>query len=179
MDRRMSGAVRAMRFYAGWYPTRWLGWGRWPEYAEFGPLAGHVRYLQRTSRRLARRQFHLMVQYGPALERRQAQLFRCVDIGAEMFAMAAACVRAERDHRRDPADGTARELADLFCRQSRRKIAELFRAIGSNDDEATYRLARGVLDERYGWLEEGVFGAPDQPAPVEADLARVGGAAGA
>ena len=178
MDKRMSGAMRAMRFYAGWYPTRWLGWGRWPEYAEFGPLAGHVRYLQRTSRRLARRQFHLMVQHGPALERRQAQLFRCVDIGAEMFAMAAACVRAERDHKRKPSDGTARELADLFCRQSRRKIASLFRAIDSNDDAATYRLARGVLDERYDWLEEGVFAAPDQPVPVEPDLARVGGAAG-
>src|SRR5262249_39634676 len=44
MDRRLSGAVRAMRFYAAWYPTRWLGWGRWPEFSAFGPLAGHVRY---------------------------------------------------------------------------------------------------------------------------------------
>jgi alkylation response protein AidB-like acyl-CoA dehydrogenase len=175
---RLSGAVRAMRFYAGWYPTRWLGWGRWPEFSAFGPLADHVRYLKRASRRVARRQFHLMVQYGPALEQRQAQLFRCVDIGAEMFAMAAACVRAERDHRVKPGDSTARELADLFCRHSRRKIETLFRAIEANDDEATYRLARGVLDERYAWLEEGIFGAPEQPLPAEAELPRLGAAAG-
>ena len=103
-----------------------------------------------------------MVQHGPALEKRQAQLFRCVDIGAELFAMAATCVRAERD-RAKHADGTAVELADLFCRHARRKIATLFRAIDSNDDAATYRLARGVLDDRYAWLEEGIFAAPDQP----------------
>jgi hypothetical protein len=113
------------------------------------------------------------------LERRQAQLFRCVDIGAELFAMAASCVRAERDHKLQPSDGTARELADLFCRHARRKIDTLFRAIDSNDDEATYRLARGVLDERYAWLEDGIFGAPDQPAPVDSELPRMGGAAGA
>jgi hypothetical protein len=92
--------------------------------------------------------------------------------------MSASCVRADRDHRLKPSDGTARELADLFCRQSRRKIETLFRAIDSNDDEATYRLARGVLDERYAWLEEGILGAPDQPTPVESDLSRMGGAAG-
>ncbi|HKQ59025.1 MAG TPA: acyl-CoA dehydrogenase family protein [Candidatus Eisenbacteria bacterium] len=169
MDRRMRGALRAGMFYAAWYPSRWLGWGRWPEYAELGALAGHVRYLSRTSRRLARRQFHLMVQYGPALEKRQAQLFRCVDIGAELFAMAATCVRAERDRRNKPSDATPIELADLFCRGARRKIDTLFRAIDRNDDEAAYRLARGVLDERYAWLEEGIFGAPDQPLAAEGE----------
>ncbi len=169
MDRRLSGALRAARFYAVWYPSRWLGWGRWPEFAEFGPLAGHVRYLKRASRRLARRQFHLMAQHGPALERRQSLLFRCVDIGAELFAMAATCVRAQRDHLARPADPTARELADLFCRQSRRRVAALFRAIDHNDDTTAYRLARGVLEERYAWLESGILGAPDPPEAAEAE----------
>jgi alkylation response protein AidB-like acyl-CoA dehydrogenase len=166
MNRRVSGLGKAMRFYTVWYPTRWLGWGRWPAYGSFGPLATHLGYLERTARRLARRQFHLMIQHGPALEKRQAQLFRCVDIGAELFAMAAVCVRAERD-RAKQSDGSPVELADLFCRQARRKIASLFRAIDSNDDPATYRLARGVLDERYAWLEQGIFAAPDQPVAEE------------
>ncbi len=184
MGRRLSGALRAAGFYAAWYPGRWLGWGRWPQYGAFGPLADHLRYLERASRRLARRQFHLMVRYGPALERRQAQLFRCVDIGAELFAMAAVCVRAARDRRRDPADGTPRELADLFCRHSRRKVEALFRAISSNDDEPTYRLARGVLEKRYEWLEEGILhvGAgrepSERPAGSPIEPPRVGAAAG-
>ena len=72
-------------------------------------------------------------------------------------------MRAVRDRMRKPADRTPVELADLFCRLSRRRIAALFRAIDSNDDQAGYRLARGVLDERYAWLEEGIFAAPDQP----------------
>ena len=181
MGRRVRGVFRAAAFYALWYPGRWLGWGGWPQYASFGPLADHLRYLDDTSRRLARRQFHLMVQHGPALEKRQALLFRCVDIGAELFAMAAVCVRAERDRKREPGDATPRELADLFCRLARRKVEALFRAIESNDDEQAYRLARGVLDERYAWIEEGVIPAPvEPPADVDAPPAetRVGAAAG-
>src|SRR5262245_59432385 len=163
-DRRVRGVFRAAAFYSTWYPSRWLGWGRWPQYGEFGAMATHMRYIERASRRLARRQFHLMVRYGPALEQRQAQLFRCVDIGAELFAMAATCVRAERDRKRDATEATAGELADLFCRYARRRTAALFRAIDSNDDVPAYRLARGVLDQRYTWLEEGIFGPPDEAA---------------
>src|SRR6185436_16307563 len=36
MGKRLSGMVRAGMFYSGWYPSRWLGWGRWPQYASFG-----------------------------------------------------------------------------------------------------------------------------------------------
>ncbi|HTM58441.1 MAG TPA: acyl-CoA dehydrogenase family protein, partial [Candidatus Udaeobacter sp.] len=129
--KRLTGLVRAALHYVRWYPSRWLGWGRWPEYGEFGSLATHVRYVARTSRRLARQQFHLMVLNGPALEKKQAQLFRCVDIGAELFAMSAVCVRAHRDARNGGEMANALELADVFCRLSRRKIERLFAEIRS------------------------------------------------
>jgi alkylation response protein AidB-like acyl-CoA dehydrogenase len=166
LGRRLSGLVRAGLFYSTWYPSKWLGWGRWPQYSEFGALARHVRYVERTSRRIARQQFHLMALNGPALEKKQALLFRCVDIGAELFAMIATCVRAQRDVKARTTDENAIELADLFCRQSRRKIEVLFEAIRSNDDPTAYRVARGVLDQKFAWLEKGIVAAPEEAPPV-------------
>jgi hypothetical protein len=160
LGRRLAGLVRSGLFYAGWYPSRWLGWGRWPQYGEFGALAGHVRWIERTSRRLARQVFHLMVVNGPALERRQSQLFRAVDIGAELFAMAAVSSRALRDTAKGTGGGSAMELADTFCRAARRRVEWLFAGIASNDDVANYETARGVLASRYEWLENGVVPAP-------------------
>ncbi|MFI5371914.1 MAG: acyl-CoA dehydrogenase family protein [Candidatus Eisenbacteria bacterium] len=167
LGRRLSGLVRAGLFYAWWYPSRWLNWSRWPRDREFGSLAPHLRWVRRTSARLARQQFHLMVMLGPALERKQAQLFRCVDIGAELFAMAAVCARAHRDVRRNPAERGPERLADLFCRQSRMKIENLFEAIRNNADPEAYRVAREVLDSKHAWLEQGIVEVPGVPPAAQ------------
>lgn len=158
--KRLSGMVRAGLFYAWWYPSRWFSWGRWPRYAGFGKLAGHLRWVHRTSGRLARQQFHLMVTHGPALERRQGLLFRCVDIGAELYAMAAVCMRAHRDIARNRADRTPEDLADAFCRQARLRVEDLFERIRENADVRSAEVARGFLDGRYRWLEQGIVPAP-------------------
>jgi hypothetical protein len=55
----------------------------------------------------------------------------------------------------------ARELADLFCRLSRNRIAELFGAMRHNVDVRAARIARGVLDGRYEWMEEGIVRLTD------------------
>ena len=148
---------RFVGFYAKWYPARWLGWSRAPRHAEFGPLASHVRYVERTSRHLARAIFHMMARHGPKLEKRQALLFRTVDIGADLFAVSAALSRAQAmraaggPHARDAA-----ELADVFARMMRRRIAQHFRDIRSNDDVRKYRTARRILDGSHSWLEDGL-----------------------
>ncbi|HSR41223.1 MAG TPA: acyl-CoA dehydrogenase family protein, partial [Longimicrobiales bacterium] len=64
LSQRIGSALKAGVYYAWWYPTRWIGWSFWPRYSEFGPLAGHVRWVHRTSRRLARNLFHAMVRFG-------------------------------------------------------------------------------------------------------------------
>ena len=131
--RRPEGAPRASgsrrcrgrpRFYAWWYPSRWLGWGRWPRFSELRTARRHVRYVDRTSRRLARTIFHLMLLHGPKLEKRQALLFRIVDVGADLFAMSATLARADQLRRAGAVEAPqAAELADVFCRTMRRRIA--------------------------------------------------------
>ncbi len=150
--------VQAARFYARYVPSLLVGEGRKPgAYAEFGPLAEHVRFAERSSRKLARTILLAMGRWQAGLEKKQARLGRLVDIGAELFAIASACtyaltIAAERPERA----ARARELADLFCRQASRRVDELFSAVWSNDDDAGYAVARRVLDGEHLWLEEGV-----------------------
>ncbi|HEX9305540.1 MAG TPA: acyl-CoA dehydrogenase family protein [Thermoanaerobaculia bacterium] len=154
---RAAALPRFLGFYATWYPSRWAGWGRWPRFSDFGPMAGQVRYLERTTRRLARAIFHLMATHGPKLEKRQALLFRAVDIGADLFAMSAAVSRAAGLRKsRAPEAASAVELADVFCRMTRRRIEAAFAAIRSNDDVRKYRTARRFLDGEHKWLEHGM-----------------------
>jgi alkylation response protein AidB-like acyl-CoA dehydrogenase len=154
---RMAALPRFIGFYSTWYPTRWAGWGRWPRFNDFGPLSTHVRYLERTTRRLSRSIFHLMAKHGPKLEKRQALLFRAVDIGADLFAMSAAVSRANGMRRAKSAEGpSAVELADVFCRMTRRRIESAFAAIRSNDDVRKYRTARRFLDGEHKWLVRGM-----------------------
>src|SRR5437773_7952654 len=159
---RLAGLARSAGFYGWWYPSRWIGWSLWPRYAEFGRLAKHVRFVERSCRRLARSVFHAMMRFGPKLEYRQAVLFRLVDVGAELFAMAATCARAEWLRKSDPAAGRrAVDLADLFCRQARGRVDAKFRELSHNVDTRTYRLAQEVLQSEHRWLERGMVELSD------------------
>ena len=154
---RLAGLVKSAAFYGWWYPTRWFGWGFWPRYSEFGKLAKHVRFVERSARRLARSVFHSMVRFGPKLELRQSVLFRLVDVAAELFAMAATCSRAQRLFERDRATGArAVRLADLFCRQARRRVRSKFNGLRRNADVPTYKFAQEILAGEHRWLEKDI-----------------------
>ena len=154
LGRKARAGVRAGAFYARWLPTLAVGRGQAPTaYGEFGPLAAHLRYVERASRKLARSTFYAMSRWQGKLERKQGFLGRIVDIGAELFAMSAVCVRA-RAERPDRPEGV--ELADLFCRQARLRAEALFAALWDNTDSVDAKAARRVLDGRYAFLEEGI-----------------------
>lgn len=155
LARKGRAAARAGGFYARWLPTLTVGRGQAPTaYGEFGPLAGHLRYVERASRKLARSTFYAMSRWQGKLERKQGFLGRIVDIGAELFAMSAVCgrARAEQDHRPE-----GLELADLFCRQARLRADALFAALWENTDSVDVVAAKRVLDGRYTFLEDGVL----------------------
>jgi alkylation response protein AidB-like acyl-CoA dehydrogenase len=161
-------ALKAGRFYAGWLPQQAVGSGSLPgSYGEFGSLAGHLRWAERASRRLALETFYAMSRYGAGLEYRGHMLGRMVDIGAEVFAVSAACVYADTLGRESAErKSEAYELADLFCRQARRRADSLFHSLHANDDRFNYRAAQKVLDGRYSWLEDGLLDPADAPVSV-------------
>jgi len=156
---KIADGLKAGLHYFGWYlklmdpvPRR---------FHVHRQLAGHLRFVNLQSRKLARSLFHAMGRHQAALERKQAQLGRFVEVGSELFAMAAAVSRADTLHSLDPEKYTGViELADIFCRHSRRRIKSTFRAMSSNDDVATYKFPQRVVDGEYEWLEEGAVDFP-------------------
>ncbi|MQA24747.1 MAG: acyl-CoA dehydrogenase [Micromonosporaceae bacterium] len=158
---KAKAAGKAGLFYAGWLPTLAVGKGQVPgSYADFGKLAGHVRFVERTSRRVARSTFYGMSRWQGRMEQKQAFLSRIVDIGAELFAMSACCVRAKM-LRDGPEGAEAVELANLFCAQSRLRVKALLRGLWRNTDVADGRVARRLVDGDYAWLEQGVLPLDD------------------
>ncbi|MFD4588816.1 acyl-CoA dehydrogenase family protein [Streptomyces sp. NPDC087659] len=172
-DKARAGAA-ATAFYARWLPKLVAGPGQLPRsYAEFHPrghtdLSVHLRYVERTSRKLARSTFYAMSRWQGRMETKQGFLGRVVDIGAELFAMSAACVRAELLRRTGEHGREAYRLADAFCRQSRIRVEELFGRLWTNTDDLDRSVVKDVLAGSYTWLEEGVLD-PSGDGPWIAD----------
>ncbi|MEQ4519220.1 acyl-CoA dehydrogenase family protein [Pseudarthrobacter sp. B907] len=171
LSEKAKAAVGASGFYARWLPKLVAGTGMDPRsYGDFGRLARHLRFVERASRRLARQTFYGMGRWQAKLEHKQAFLGRIVDIGAELFAMAACCSRAEMLLRTAPErGGSAYELADAYCEQARVRIEEYFDQLWRNTDDGDRTLTRAVLAGDYEWLEAGVLDQSEGTGPWIAD----------
>ncbi|MEU1052551.1 acyl-CoA dehydrogenase family protein [Streptomyces sp. NPDC005876] len=170
-DKAKAGAQAGV-FYAKWLPRLVAGPGQLPgSYGQFKrevDLSGHLRYVERAARRLARSTFYAMSRWQGRMETKQGFLGRIVDIGAELFAMSAACVRAELLRSRDDHGREAYQLADAFCRQSRVRVEELFGRLWTNTDDLDRKVVKGVLSGTYTWLEHGIVD-PSDDGPWIAD----------
>ena len=158
---KLKGVASLSGHFAAWYPQLVAGWGHWPRFSDYGRNAAHMRFVERAARKLGRTLFYAMARFGPKLEKRQAVLFRLVDVGAQLFAMSAACVRARQLVQQNPSDRSPEVLADLFCRSARKNVQRLFADVFKNHDTATYRIAQDVLAGKYTWLENGIVDAPE------------------
>jgi alkylation response protein AidB-like acyl-CoA dehydrogenase len=151
--RKLAALPKIAWFYLRFYPRLWFGF-TWLRYREFGALAKYLRYADRTSRRLARAVFHGMLRFGPKLERKQAFLFRAVDVAMECFALMACVMRAQR---RLVAERGDLRVLDRLAFMAQVRIDDLLRDLWRNDDLQKNALARELLEGRLLWLEQGAM----------------------
>jgi alkylation response protein AidB-like acyl-CoA dehydrogenase len=162
---KLRALPKVIAFYALWYPAQWLPRPfLWRRLGNFEALAPYARFAAVASRRLARSIFHGMVRFGPKLERKQAFLFRAVDVALELFALSATLLRADQERATNP---SALELADDFARGARRRIDDKLRDMWDNDDREHVRLANELLEGRFLWLEQGTMGIPYEVAELQ------------
>lgn len=158
---RAKAAWKAGLFYARWYPRQIF-----PRFKVHGSkfkvhskLGRHLRYVEKTSQKLARSLFHAMVRFGPKLERQQVLLGRFVDIGTELFAITATCSRAQHllgANNSNPDELV--EMVDFFCRSAKLRIEQKFHGLRRNADKQGYRVAQKVMEKKFEWLGEGIVG---------------------
>jgi alkylation response protein AidB-like acyl-CoA dehydrogenase len=176
LGEKLGAAARAGAHYAAWYPSKYLGWSRFPKFGEFGKLQRHMGYVERSSRRLARSIFHAMMRYQAKLERKQMVLFRIVDIGTDLFAMSAAISYAAMLAKKGGDTQNAMDLADVFCREARMRIEQNFTNLFTDHDDAAYRLVLGFLKGDYDWaqgeLVEPVMPSVEELETIVAKMAR-------
>ena len=176
LAKKLAALPRIGAFYVAWYPGLWLRGLFASRFGRFGALASHLRFVERASRKLAREIFHSMLVFRAAAERKQAFLFRIVDVANALFAMSAAASRVRALAAAGSAEAPqAERLATEFCRKERRRVEALFHALWHNDDASAYRTGREVLAGDHAWLERGVVGldvtveelTPRLPTPAE------------
>ncbi len=157
LGQKLSMAVSAFAFYTFWYPRQWMYLSRWRNHTKVsGAIRTHIRFIEKTSHKLARELFHAMAIHQEGLEKRQQLLARFVNIGTDLFAMAASCSRAAHLLGQTPSDRGPEELADLFCKEATLRIKREFHAQRENDDKMIYKIGRKMLEGKYQWLETGI-----------------------
>ncbi len=149
---RFRAALRAGRFYAAWYPRLWLPHAAGAWHPRLRPA---MREVERYARKLARALFHAMALHGPALERRQLLLGRMVDIGSDLFAMSAACARAQAMGGLPAGSLSPIDLALHLCGTAGVRVRQRFTELWDNADRQGAAIAREVLDGKAQWIEEG------------------------
>jgi hypothetical protein len=155
---KRDAALKAAGFYATWLPGLFLPAGGNLDAKHLDPRnRSHLAYAARTSKRLARRLFATMAKYGPKLERQQVLLGNLVDVGVELFVMGATLAYADHLVATKPDDRTPLDLADLHCREARRRIDANFRAVRTNFNGAYEEVAGLLMDGKLDWLAAGAI----------------------
>ncbi len=116
-------------------------------------LQNHMIFVEKSSQRLARTTIHQILKYQKKLESKQSILNRMVEIGTDLFAIATSCSYAQHLTKNESQKKGVVELADLFCREARKRIEINFKEGQVNCDRENISIARRVMAQEFEWLE--------------------------
>ena len=148
VSKRVIASFKAAWFYAKWYPRQWSPVSHKLPKSIDPRLKPKLKYVSKTSKKLARKLFHSMVRHGPALDKQQLLLGRLAEIGAELFVIASSASRAQAIDSQETYD-----LADCVFENAKLRISQKFKDLNNNNDKKNYSLARKVLESDYKFLE--------------------------
>jgi alkylation response protein AidB-like acyl-CoA dehydrogenase len=155
---------KVLGHYSQWYPKQL--WGSNFSSTTFNgteKLQKYFTFIEKQSHHLAGEIFTAMAKYQQNLERKQMLLGRLMEIGTDLFAMAATCSYALSLRQKPEIGDSAIELADHFCLLAKRRVETQFNSLTQNDDRSANALAKKALDKSYRWLEKGiVWMGPDE-----------------
>lgn len=153
---KSKALFNALGFYSKWYPKQKWALYRTRHFPEMKSLEPQFRFIDHTSHQLTIELFESMLKHRQKLEGEQLLLGRYMDIGTDLFAMAACCSYALYLHKNNPLDSSPLDLADYFCILARRRIKERFSAVRDNDNKQGNKIAERVIKKDFRWLEKGV-----------------------
>jgi alkylation response protein AidB-like acyl-CoA dehydrogenase len=159
---KIKALPRILLFYLSFYPRLYFGF-TFLKYWGMGKWGRVLRFAERATRRLAREVFHGMLLYQAKLEKRQAFLFRAVDIAMEIYALVATVSRVKTLlDRNDPRGKEREDLAEIFFQNARRNIRRWFYELWHNDDSAKVRVSQSLLNDAFLDLERGTVPLPEE-----------------
>ncbi len=156
---RFKHILNAAKFYLRWYPKTWLPAGGFSSKTLSAANQAHLRYIGKSAKRLARSMFHTIVKFGPKLEREQLILADFVNVGTDLFAMAASLARAERLLADHSGDQDLQNVVDLFCCNARKRIEAAFNSVKRNHNRLIDKVSRSYVDGKYTWMVQDVYDA--------------------
>ena len=153
---QLKQLVKLGGFYAPWYLRHWV-----PHSLPTGSAFAHpqvrsvARYVERTSRRLAREIFYAMVRFQAAFQDEQRVQNRIESIGEDLLAMIATVLYAEQQTRLEGRT-TVWELAEAFHVAARKRITQRLREIRRHCDGVTAETGQQALKGYYPGLSDGI-----------------------
>ncbi len=146
---------KLLKEYAFWYPKQLVNSSLFARFSHQGKLGKHLYFCQRNAHKLARTLFVQLILHREKLAQRQEVLGHLMNIGAEIFAMAATCSYAESQHDQDHKNAIM--LADHFCLLSRARIHAEFKALSFAERKTAKQISRNILAGDFRWLEKGIY----------------------